>query len=197
MKTRLFFLLLILGSLFSCKRILLYAAGLRTPQEETIASLKKFAQEQGADTFDLYVAKDTAAFMKLNRIASSQSGYVFFDQNESMLLYKDTGQACSAPVIVFAKNICADGMPLYYKDHKTTLIKDLIIPITHASQNEMMYDRYAFIFWYKYFGKRKFQSDVVAILNDLRRSSCRVKVYLVNLDLKPGWKKLIPIKVKG
>lgn len=197
MKTRICLLALGLIFLFSCQRIILRLAGVRVPQEETIVSLKKFMIEQKCDTFDLYVPKDTSAFIKLNRISSSQSGYLFFNENKRMLLYKDTGQACSAPVILFAKNICNSNKQLYYKDLRLNMITDLIVPISEASQHEVGYDRYAVIFWYKYLGKRKFESDVKSIVDDLRRSACRVKIFLIDLDLQPGWKNQIPIRIQG
>jgi len=195
MKYKFLFLLFALMFAFGCKRILLYSAGVRTPKEEDIESLKEYVSKNGLDTNDIYLPKDTSSYFKLNKIASSQSGYVFFNDQKEMLMYKDTGSACSAPVILFAKNICSNNQRLFYKKYNTTLITDKIVPACKTILDTNAYQNYAFVFWYKFFGKRKFKSDVVDIVNSLKKNNCKVKIYLVNLDLQPGWKKDIPIKI--
>jgi hypothetical protein len=196
MKYTALFLLIVLAGMLGCKRILLYTAGVRTPKEENKESLKEYIYKSGLDTNEIYIPTDTADFLKLNKISSSQSGYVFFNRKKEMLMYKDTGSACSAPVIVFVKSICATEHRLFYKKYDMTLITDKIKPLCNGIQNAGDYDSYVFIFWYKYFGKRKFKSDVIDIVNSIRKNDCRIKIYLVNLDLQPGWKKDIPIHIR-
>lgn len=194
MRTKLFTLLFVCLSCFSCRRVLYYAAGLRTPKEETNESLKEFVNNFNLDTTQIYIPKDTAAFYKLNKISSGLGGYAFFDKEYKMLKYKDTGTACSAPVYLYVKNICG-ATELFYKKYSTNLITDRIKPICfNQKENNLTYDYYIFIFWAKYLGKKKFQDEVKSIADTLAISKCRVRIYFVDLDLQPGWKKDVPIK---
>lgn len=192
---RLLIFLLIICLSSSCNKILFYLAGVRNPQEESKEDLKKYITRAKLDTNDIYIPKDTSAFYKLNKISSSQSGYLFFNSQLQMLSYKDTGSACSAPVIVFAKNLCLSERPLFYKKYDLSLITSQVKGICNSQAGHDEYDTYAVIFWYKYFGKMKFQSDVIDIVKSLKENNCKTKIYLVNLDLQPGWKKDIPIKI--
>jgi hypothetical protein len=180
---------------FGCQRIILYSAGVRTPKEENKISLNSYIKLNNLDTNNIYIAKDTASFFKLNKISSSQSGYAFFNSNKKMIIYKDTGSACSAPIILFAKSLCTQTQQLYYKEFNTSFITNRIRPLNLPIIDEKDYDYYAFIFWYKYLGKRKFKSDVIDIVESLNKNHCSIKIHLVNLDLQPGWKKDIPIKI--
>ncbi|MDQ3048056.1 MAG: hypothetical protein M3R27_10945 [Bacteroidota bacterium] len=197
MKNLLLTVCILSSILFSCRRIIYYAAGVREPQEETKESLQKFTAKYLIDTNDLYQPKDTSAFLKLNKISSVFSGYAFFDKNKEMLMYKDTGSACSAPVILFSQSICERSHMPFYKSYSLSLITDKIKPLNNIKYpNKEEYDFYACIFWYKYLGKKKFQSDIADIVKSLKSNNCKIKIYLINLDLQSGWKKQIPIKIK-
>jgi hypothetical protein len=196
MKTKLIFLGLTILLSVSCNRVLYYIAGLRTPQEESKASLKSYVSRFGLDTNLIYIPKDTASFYRLNKISSALSQYAFFNKNKELLMYKDTGKACSAPVYLYVKNLCEGNKQLYYRKYNTDLINDHIISITKSVDNEQQYDYYVYFFWYKYFGEKKFKDEIQYLVNSLPSQSCKIKIYLVNLDLQPGWKKDIPIKIQ-
>lgn len=179
-----------------CQKVLLYAAGVRNPKEESDVKIKKYIAEFALDTNLIYRAMDTSSFVELNKISSSQSGYLFYDTKKNFLKYKNSSSACSAPVILFAQNLCS-------KEKDTTIgvkfhnVINLIRPVCIERDNDAAYDYYVFIFWYKYLGKGKFKSDVGDIVSSLKLANCKVKLFLVNLDLQPGWAKSIPIKIVG
>ena len=195
MKPQTIFLLLIFTGLFSCTRIITYTLGVRQPKEETKESLKKFISNYKIDTNTIYIPRDTSAFYKLNKLAGKNSGYIFFNSKKEMLMYKDTGSACSAPIFVFTKNLCDNENRLFYKSQTISILTKEIVPLFSTDTTYENYDKYVFIFWYKYFGKNKFKSDVVDVLNSLKDNKCKTKLFLINLDLQPGWKKDIPIKI--
>lgn len=189
-------LIMIVIGTSSCQKILFMALGIKPAKEETAISLKKFIAKYDLDINDIWIANDTTDFVKLNNTSASQSGYLFFNSEKRMLMYKDTGKACSAPVINFVKNICSGNQPYYYKEYHTDLLLKKIHPLCQINEQEKKYDYYAFVFWYKYLGERGFRDNVVSIVNELKKSKCNVKVYLVNLDLQPGWRNQITIKTE-
>lgn len=184
-------------TLVSCQRILLYTAGVRNPKEENRESIMKYIVENGLDTNDVYRAKDTTAFVELNKISSSQSGYVFFNSEKVYLKYKDSSSACSAPVILFVENLCTKHPDNTSSKYTLSGIYNRIVPICVSKDTNELFDYYVFIFWYKYLGKNKFKSDVLDIVKSLKEKHCRVKLHLINLDLQPGWSKSIPIRIIG
>lgn len=176
--------------LSGCRAILLKVYGIKNPQVESAASIKKYALKQGLDTA-LIVSVNPADFKSVIKSGSGIPDAAVFDHNGAYIEYRATDTSCNAGLFGFIPSLHPGGD--YNRTGKTTLQAELgklraldgrLFPKPEGNS-----DFYLLIYWTKWTGK--LNKDHVKEWQNLAKANTksRIRIIEVNLDVQEYWPK--------
>lgn len=182
-KVSVLFLLMVL---VSCQPILRKIYGIKQPEIENSASIKKKALKYNLDTANIITvnSKDYPYVLKGQGIPDA----AIYDKNGNYIEYRQTDTSCNAGLFQFIPELSLTNQ--YNKPSKANLKQELVKFRGLKGETISAIDSADFfmlIYWTVFVGK--LNKDHVKVWEDMARENkkCKIKVLKVNLDLQEYW----------
>ena len=188
-----YFFLMLVVSLFGCKRLALLSVGFKQPQLENYISLTHFLVNKQIDTSEMLCFRDTTA---LNRFYKRHIGIPesrFFNRRQELVDYKSSPKDCNGQVAVFLEKLdTVNQKPPVPGEMLEAYLQDVVHveSLTPFALDTPVYDAYLVIYWAKYLGRaNKYKVfEWLELVKDAKKRGLKVRVIKIDTDYQQAWR---------